>query len=370
MQFTNSTKKAVVIFMLGAIVLGSHIGLAQGYPWSYMALSPDGTMVAVAGRTYTSGEQIRYPIDILDANTGVLLSSLLTTGTGPILGLSWSPDSSRLASSTGRGDIDIWDVGSASAAVSLNNDGSEAAVSKLTWGPDGSHLLVAMGHTIFSLDPNPGGDLTQEQFSLYHEPGQVSGLAWNTDSSLLAATGGGYLTVWDIADPNFSLVTQFDSSGFSGPVWWSHDSRRLAVGGYEGIVIYDTTTWAVQQTLPLPGDGFSSVAWNADDTLLAGSTPDTVYSWDVATGEVVDTYATPWVVWNLAWHPEDNTRLFYNGSDGQVYINGAVLGSPIASAGPDQTPTDGSGDDIATPQSHIGEYNARQVISTGGPHVR
>ena len=125
----------------------------------------------------------------------------------------------------------------------------------------------------------------------------TSSVSWgfaifSPDSKLIAtvaqsdgAGSKGEVIVWNAADAK--KVCQFVQPGRIIAVAFSPDGKLLAIGpgGPQfGVVIVDTQTGKVQQTLPGPAARANCLAWSADGKRLAiGSTEDkTVREWDVA----------------------------------------------------------------------------------------
>ncbi len=75
------------------------------YTWMQVAFSPDGALLAAAGRMGASGV-----FQIYDLTTGLELFNILDN-TGMIIGLSFSSNSSTLATVSVDGAIKFWDIG-------------------------------------------------------------------------------------------------------------------------------------------------------------------------------------------------------------------------------------------------------------------
>lgn len=83
-----------------ATIVNGHVGNV-----SFMAWSPDGTLLATAADGLTSGDVTPR---IWDA-AGTPLAELTSDG-GTVTGISWSADGSRLAGGLADGQICLWDV--------------------------------------------------------------------------------------------------------------------------------------------------------------------------------------------------------------------------------------------------------------------
>jgi len=337
LRFTQIACALVVLVTLLGPVHSTH---AQGFPWPRMAISPDGTLVAVSGPVY---DEIHSPIHILDANTGQLLMTFRDPDLSLNIALSWSPDGTRVLSGDSAGRIDIWNVIDGTHTV-LRRDAapSEGA----GWSPAGNAILRMSAGFIQLLDPTTGKELPN---SLLPTLTLVRAAAWNADGSRLAAVGREGIKVWDMTTTDWPLITEFVDDHSTWDLAWSTDGSWLATAGQNGVWVYNTTIWQVDFVLPLDTEGMDSVTWHPNGTLIAGSTGDTVYVWDVQTQQVITTYPIT-VAMDVEWHPDGERLFFAGGPQGRPYVNGIVLGSPSADAGQDQSivNSDGSGAETVT----------------------
>ncbi len=220
-----------------------------------------------------------------DAATGEQLLTLQNEFNGPVHGISFHPNGSRLATASEDGLVRIWDTVTGellfrfTAHVGGNSGGNEGALD-VAYSPDGARLatagadrlakvwdavtgeelLVLEGHTtgLFRVVYNGDGrylatasdannattniwDANSGQLihSLGPNPGRAWGLAFSPDSQLVATGGaGGFLKVWDVATGEEASPLTGQSSEF-GSVLFTPDGQRLITSGVNGVTIWD-----------------------------------------------------------------------------------------------------------------------------------
>jgi WD40 repeat protein len=270
LAWSNSAEKTVKVLEIASgrehWTLSGHTHWVLAASWS-----PDGRLASAA---------IDHTIIIWDATTRQELQRLqrkarpLTPHT--LLTLHWSANGSRLASSSDllRNETVFWDVSTETVIDTWNT-------SALTWSADGRHVASASA----VLDAATGKmviSLGKENRQYDHR------LAWSPDGRWLAESGRSTTTT-KIRNASTGKV-EYVFHGRGGPLAWSPDSRRLAVG---------TTIWDLEPAKEafLLGDGkgesregqwVECVDWSPDGTQVASTTRDgTLEVRDARTAEVV-----------------------------------------------------------------------------------
>lgn len=266
---------------------------------SFVAFSPDGTMVAgdaaatpgdVSGQltlwSFPDGRLIRQlnmqpgtlspdwsyvagHHSVLNAKTGEQVAAL----SGDVYGLhAFSPDSLHLAETlpckAGASCIRVIELSSGKEVSAFDRHSPfSVAIS-----PDGSTL--AAGHwDIVSL----WDVFTGRRLSVFHGfGGYVNGLSFSPDGKLLAAgADSGLLQIWDIANRKRLQSVQFEWHSYVSDPAFSPDGHLVAVGIYGSGTVWliDVGTGKIRDQKKVSDLGCGSVAFSPDGQYLI--TPST-----------------------------------------------------------------------------------------------
>ena len=209
----------------------------------YVAWSPDGTCL-ISANWYDMSIKTR------DATTGDLLSTR-TCGTKSVSSASWSPDSTRFASSDKKGVIKVWNTTIGNLLHTFT--GHTKRVRVFAWSPDNTRLVSASDEdTILKIWNITTGD--SQTLSSYVD--DIRCAAWSPDSKTLAlghedrtavsdgGDGGGIIytgsdkptiRIWDITKCHL-LQTLSGHSGSVEDIAWSPDGTHFACGNLLGTV--------------------------------------------------------------------------------------------------------------------------------------
>lgn len=247
-----------------------------------LAFSPDGTLLASAGR---GSPQIR----LHEVATRQDLVPLATAG-GRVLALAFAPDGQHLAVATPQ-QLEVWHLGRRSVVGRTDPGGLPA----LVYRPDGRQLAGAAGEGALLWDladagdgdlalkllaqKRPGGSGSRNFARLAFDPqgrrlavsddqagvriffpdapdattlgpGPAGALAFEPGGRLLSGGLDGQIRAWDGDDrAALRIVHPVELTGAA----LSPDGRQLALAGADGALrLHDTATGALQQTLALP----------------------------------------------------------------------------------------------------------------------
>jgi WD40 repeat protein len=330
------------------------------------------------GRTTTSLLGSRYPLATI-----LLLAALVTVGsylsethvssspdrpleghTGPLKGLTFSPDGRTLASSSWDHTVRLWDLGHREdgypkAPVVLHHDASRTATA---FSPDGS-LLVSVGDRsldIWSCRPEyerklervgegflsasfspdgrrlalGGADGTvriwdmpsaQERAVFHENTGDVSHVVFSPDGKRLVSSSiRGRVVLWDVmSGAEIRTILGRDQNVGRRAVAFSPDGQTIAVGECaiqpRDVLLMDVETGAVRVRLTGHRFGCMSLAFSPDGRYLATAGGDCcVKLWDLPNAKELARLTEGVGCTNsLAFSP-DGTRLAYCGKDENV----------------------------------------------------
>jgi WD40 repeat protein len=274
----------------------------------------------------------------------VISKALLTYKghSGAVIGVSWSPDGTKIASCSDDGTVQVWDARSGKRSWSYTLPGGKSNLAfAVAWSPDGKEIAAGgQSGTVSILDAATGHQLAQLGSSSSF---QIEGIVWSADSKEAAWGNGGdnSVQVWNIAAQK-ELVSYTGHSDVVFRVAWSPDGKEIASASHDGTVqVWNAATGNHLSTYNL-GHSAWSVAWSPDGKyLVAGtgsagsnypvSSGNTVKVWNAATGQTILTYkgySDDTNIYALGWSP-NGQYIASGGSDQSVRIWNAKTGQTL-----------------------------------------
>ena len=243
-----------------------------------IAFNQDGTMLAAGNQTYVGGDS--GTIWIWDPQTGERILELAGHDNS-INRLAFSPDGSRLASTSADMTAKVWDTVTGELLQTMT--GHEKSLLSLAYSPDGS-TIATTGEDYMAIvwDATTGEILEQMPTTDW-----AISIAYSPDGALLAIGGifEGPITIYDLI--NGEMVQQFENGDYAEELFFSADGERLIVGGTLGSVkVWDLATAEPIQEFRAHQNRTWGYAISPDEKMIAsGSTNNLVRLWDLQSGE-------------------------------------------------------------------------------------
>ncbi|MDE0553915.1 MAG: hypothetical protein OXI24_06860, partial [Candidatus Poribacteria bacterium] len=247
-----------------------------------LALSPDGTMIAIGSN---------YKVNLWDIATEKNITPLEWPILHYVHSVAFSPDGTMVAAGAGHdsgggGTVKLWDVATGENIANLEGDMSY--VWSVTFSPDGTTLAIGseVGVTLWDISTKNFDTLkgyTRRVNSVKYSPdGTVLALGTGGDYETAASFLGGRIYLWQA--PSWrNIVTLEGHWAGALSVAFSPDGMILASGALDHTVrLWDVATGTNIATFEAHTEEVRSVAFSPDGTILASGAGDGILLWDVS----------------------------------------------------------------------------------------
>jgi WD40 repeat protein len=240
--------------------------------------SPDSTKIASAG----NGEII----EVWDSITGKFLFNTLS-GSIEVFSIAWSPDGTKIASGQKEGVVKIWDATNGNFIANLI--GHNGWVNSIAWSSDSKNIVSGRGDkTAMVWDVASGNPI----FTYHGHSSFINAVAWSHNSPFIVSGGGDNTArVWEAFSGNPVLTYRGHTEQVLG-VAWSPDNSRIASASYDGTVqIWDSINGNLYVKYTRHSGSVGAVAWSPNGQYIAsGSVDKTVHVWDATNGTRINRY--------------------------------------------------------------------------------
>ena len=190
----------------------------------------------------------------------------------------------------------------------------------VAFSPDGRHLVTVPDNDVLRVWRT--SDWQQvAQTSITERHFVWAGAAYSADSTMIAVTWGPSILIWYPPGEPVCLDVEKKTEGFRS-LAFSPDGTLLAAGSGAGVVVvWNTSDWSVHARLRGHKENVIAMAFSPDGrTLATGGVDNKIRLWDPAAGGPIKTLTGHfWWVTSLAFSP-DGTMLASAGRDGMVKL--------------------------------------------------
>ncbi|KAH6896348.1 hypothetical protein BKA70DRAFT_1438269 [Coprinopsis sp. MPI-PUGE-AT-0042] len=283
-------------------ILMACISIGQGV--RALALSPDGTSVAVAS---PNGLVRRW-----DLSTGEEIKG----HTSRVNAVACSPDGTHIVSSSNDKSVRVWDPSTGGKARVFN--GHDDSIWAVAYSPDGSHVVSGSDDKsvrVWNLSTGENERVLQGHTDF------VRAVAYSCDGTHIAS--GSYdnsVRVWDTSTGENVGVLKGHTKEVNA-VAFSPDGTHVVSGSKDKSVrVWHLSTGLEVKILKGHGDWVNSVAYSpAGSHVASGSDDKSVRVWSLSTGAVKVLKGHNGTVWAVAYLP-DGTRVVSGSGDKTVRV--------------------------------------------------
>ncbi|MDQ1266723.1 MAG: Choice-of-anchor protein, partial [Bacteroidota bacterium] len=239
--------------------------------------------------------------------------------------VSWSPDGTKVVTSSNDKSAIIWNVITGEKLYILT--GIDWYVNDAIWSPDGSKIAISSVATLLIINSETG----EKIYTLQGHISVINNMSWSHDSKRIASVSADLSAIiWD-ATLGVKIHTLIGHTGSVFKIEWSHDDSRIATSGNDmNTIIWDAATGV--QLFILKGHlwDINKIAWSPDDSRIATASNDmTAIIWDAFTGDILyKLNGHKSQIMDVCWSP-DGKKFATASSDPPIIIWDAATGDSL-----------------------------------------
>ncbi len=218
-----------------------------------------------------------------------------------VIGVSWAPDSARLAVATVSGPITVFDANSGKVLHQLKGHGFGTAAVAWNPNPGTGDLLASVGQDskVRLWDAASG----REVQALDAGATWAEKVVWHPSGQLLASAAGKKANVWAVANGSGELVRELPpQAGTVMDLQWRPGTNLLTLLAYGAVTTYDPVRSAEPAKVLAWKGSPLALAWSPDGKILAHGNQDaTVHFWYYDPARDLQMYGYKTKVRELAW---------------------------------------------------------------------
>ena len=269
---------------------------------SSAAFSPDGSRIVSSSSDKT--------LILWNAHSGDLLLTL--AGHQAAVGnAAFSPDGRRIVSSSSDNTVRLWDAHS--GALLLTLAGHQAAVGSAAFSPDGRRIVSSSSdNTVRLWDAHSGALL----LILTGHQADVRSAAFSPDGSrIVSSSSDNTVRLWDAHTGTLRLTIEGHQAGVNSAVFSPDGSRVVSASSDKTVRLWDAHSGALLLLLAGHQAGVNSAAFSPGGSRIVSTSLDaTLRLWDAHSGPLLLTLAHRGYVTSARFSP-DGSRIISAGAD-------------------------------------------------------
>ncbi|KAJ7770300.1 WD40-repeat-containing domain protein [Mycena maculata] len=201
--------------------------------------------------------------------------------------VAFSPDDTRIGSSSKDGTMKVWDRLTGSVLVNCQHAPGEV-VFAISFSHKGDIIATACQYSGIRIWNSESGQEIMAEFSLHRGP--VVNLAFAPDDkTIISGSTDSHVRIWSLANIGRHISVQPTHTNFVSCVALAHDKSRWVSGSEDNLLIVWNTSDGRAAFPPFRAHhaGIVAVDFSGDDAMIAsGSRDGIVHLWNASTGEL------------------------------------------------------------------------------------